>query len=348
MTEIDTQSIFDNTTKIHLETVHECLDNIPTGSSNLYHYTSLDTARKILESGKLRFTNMMYLNDPNEIREGLDLAKTVLWARIERLIAEDKQHIAQLLAAPFLHLLVSLTPRSNRNHQRDGLLEQYVKWFGKDITNSYETFWQRDWQIYICCLSERSDSLRQWLPYAEDGKGTAIGFKGIEGETHQIGPNPILRVCYAPNEEKERYLNTLLDRLFKYYEDIVQVQMAHYKGDFSQSPIAAFLVSVTDALIQDIVACKNPHYEDEQEWRMYYFRDDGLFDEDAKRYPKFFVRNGVIKPYYEFEYTAESLVDIKLGPQANFELNRNALELLLEKNGMTNCSVSKSDAQYRG
>lgn len=44
----------------------------------LYHYTSVESARNIIENGTLRFSNIRYLNDPSELQCGLEILDKAL------------------------------------------------------------------------------------------------------------------------------------------------------------------------------------------------------------------------------------------------------------------------------
>jgi hypothetical protein len=39
---------------------------------------------------------------------------------------------------------------------------------------------------YISYFSMKSDDLRQWIPYGDDGRGVAIGFKGMSNRKQYI------------------------------------------------------------------------------------------------------------------------------------------------------------------
>jgi hypothetical protein len=49
----------------------------------IYHYTDGDGLHGILESGNLRFTDIFYLNDPTELRHGINYAIQLLREKSE-------------------------------------------------------------------------------------------------------------------------------------------------------------------------------------------------------------------------------------------------------------------------
>ncbi len=56
----------------------------------LYHYTSLEAFKKIVESNSIRLTHISFLNDGNEMRHGKSLIKSILQSR-----GWDEKHISR-------------------------------------------------------------------------------------------------------------------------------------------------------------------------------------------------------------------------------------------------------------
>lgn len=95
----------------------------------LYHYTSFEAFRKIMESERPRATHYSELNDWSELERGRELV-----------LASLRAHAATI-------------PRDTM-----ALLERQAEEFGK-LTP----------QIFIFSLSEVADSLEQWRAYCHDG-----------------------------------------------------------------------------------------------------------------------------------------------------------------------------------
>ena len=102
----------------------------------LYHYTSAESAIRILEGRALWMTALHHLNDPREFSMGADLL----------------QGVAKELAAK-----ASMSP----------MRSEFLK--------SLE-FAARAPTIYVASFAEDPESLPQWRTYGDDGTGVAIGF----------------------------------------------------------------------------------------------------------------------------------------------------------------------------
>jgi hypothetical protein len=105
----------------------------------IYHYTNDAGLRGIIETGKLRLTDIFYLNDPTELRHGIGPAIELLAAKCDDARPEIKQFSKNLAA--ILH----------------GGIEQTAHYFS-------------------CSFSGAGDDLGQWRAYADNGHGYAIGF----------------------------------------------------------------------------------------------------------------------------------------------------------------------------
>lgn len=115
------------------------LDEEPTPSL-LYHYTDGAGLRGILESGKLWFTDIFNLNDPTELRHGLQPAVEIIKQR-----AKNGPQGLELLSDMF-----------------------------QEIVNKAEIFAH----FFVCCFSKDGDDLGQWRAYADNGRGYVIVFDG--------------------------------------------------------------------------------------------------------------------------------------------------------------------------
>ena len=105
----------------------------------IYHYTDENGLWGILSSGTIRATNIFSLNDPNELKHGLEIAQ---------LVFEDKAKELSNFEKEFVRKFRVFTQKKS-----------------KDLVN-----------LYCLSFSLHYDELSQWRSYANDGKGFAIGF----------------------------------------------------------------------------------------------------------------------------------------------------------------------------
>lgn len=106
----------------------------------IYHYTSQDTAHKILTLEKIRLSNIMFLNDGEEFWLAFKLYKKYLEMRSK---GNDKID----------------------NHILDDF-KRLDNWTGGERMPS----------IHACCFSREADDAAQWDRYGDKGKGVVLGF----------------------------------------------------------------------------------------------------------------------------------------------------------------------------
>ena len=332
LVESSNKNIHQTIRAIHDKLVCDVLDNVVADSPPLYHYTSLQSALSILESGKLRFTNMLYLNDPTELIEGLDIVEAVT----NRLIARYEQaHIQLMLQWLQSKLRIVFSAESMREKEVEKARLAFKRLLGEEDVESWLSDAKTRLGIYIFCLSERKDDLRQWLPYADKGHGIALGLHGMHNFIHDIcEPAQLFRVSYAERAVKESFLEQFLTKVIEYYAAGVSDVEAGV-GVYSDK-LTDFLGVLVELLFVDLVACKNSDYRDEDEWRLFHMQSD------QSGPLKFQCTGNIIKPYIEQDFMRPSLKEIRLGPCCA-ELNSEALKLLLG----CELQVEKSRVEYR-
>lgn len=127
----------------------------------VYHYTSLSTAKLILESNKLRLTERTHLNDPTEVQYGINLGRQLL-------------------------------DRACRKHSFFMPLADRIK-------SELDTLFSSQ-MYHVACFSLDGDSLPQWRSYGDDGRGVALGFaRPLHMNDLHVG-NTRFRVRYDPRD----------------------------------------------------------------------------------------------------------------------------------------------------
>jgi|GEM_PF-3795445 len=134
----------------------------------IYHYTTYEGIKGILETRRLYHTDYRYFNDPTEIKYGQGIIiETLLESDID---IEHKKLLIQVL---------------------------------NDFFNNFDS----QMSIYICCFSAKIDELALWRYYASNGTGFAIGFKDISiVNSPNLVKKPfrvITKVMYKKDESKE-------------------------------------------------------------------------------------------------------------------------------------------------
>ena len=81
--------------------------------NTIYHYTSADSALKILKSGKLWFTERAHLNDPSEIQFGIKIAARIAEELASPKIAHWLSHLRTRFEEPHAYYIASFSVDDN-------------------------------------------------------------------------------------------------------------------------------------------------------------------------------------------------------------------------------------------
>jgi len=147
---------------IHDKLVTEILDNILTESGTLFHYTTLESAHSIISSGQLRFTNALYLNDPTEIKNGLDIAARVFNKLITFYRSEDPNFKVDLLAVLYFRLTFRFTLPANQSKIFERLSAELAPLVSQVVKNLFDTMLQESpLSLYIASFCYKSDAEKE-------------------------------------------------------------------------------------------------------------------------------------------------------------------------------------------
>jgi hypothetical protein len=166
------------------------------GGVKLCHYTTLEGALGIIQSGDLWLSHLRFSNDDEEFLYGLRLVHEELEA-LAGAAAADAQRVALIRAV-------------------QALVDQ-----------------QRDQPIYICCFCEHDNLLSQWRGYADNGGGVSIefdaqGFRAFSGEDSPFGLTRLWRVVYKDASQRN-VVRKALD--YPYWPPQAKADPARYIAD---------------------------------------------------------------------------------------------------------------------
>lgn len=148
--------------------------HFPTDEEILYHYCSADSFHAILDSGRIRFTDINMLNDTAEMHWGYSVFEEAAGKLLK--IAESKENLRNLNKAFFDKVDEIIAPMQHRFHP------------------------------FVSCFSREPDSLGQWRAYADNGRGFAIGF---QAKALAFMPVSLLDVEY----DREKQVQEMMDAL---------------------------------------------------------------------------------------------------------------------------------------
>lgn len=269
----------------------------------LYHYTSPNGLKGILESRSLRCGHAFYFNDPNEINYGTRLILEV----IDTIRAsEDRPDIQEFLDKLKLHVGVA-----------------------------FETIGINPFMA-CCCMS--GELLSQWKNYATGGMGYCIGFK-FSDETRlakdlndlSTTRKPVLRRIIYQEEDQRELIIQYINMVVEVIKNVLD-RGTHRRGHWG-NVVPDMAIQSVNHLIDMAVSFKPHEYSEENEWRIVWLTRENYLPEDVA------IRNNNQKltpyrPAYLFEKNKDKISlfpiqSICFGPAQEPSLAKLTLDLTI-------------------
>lgn len=260
----------------------------------VYHYTSAEGLKSIIQSGKFWFSNAKFLNDYSETN--------------------------------YIFTLLPIFP----DKYQEALINEE---FHKDIRNiveSYKTgvFYQKDNDklfadyVYIASFSKDRDNLEMWNYYTKDinSVGYNIGFTSYPFDIPSVLPQFQFihgEVIYKKKKQEELVKNIVLtyNSLYEDYYELI-------KGDKKTKKY--FLKSFVRTLELYNIFFKHKSYENEKEYRCAIYNITNYAGLDLRSR----AINGILVPYIEIPYEFDFINSIGVSPSSEKELLEEGVEFL--------------------
>jgi hypothetical protein len=219
--------------------------------SELFHYTTANGLKGIVEDGCIWATAASYLNDASEIEYGAALLQDVF----EQWETANKGNTESLAMSVLQTLRVLLT------HP--------------------ESHMERSGSIYLACFCEKGNLLSQWRTYGQTG-GYAIGlsmfgsglerigskFVGLKAEKDASYRTRLVRVIYDKNIQIGRLNSVLRDTLPLIDSPDIKDEVNSRGLRAKQVMLLTAITMVQNFLLEEIATFKNDAFIEEQEWRI--------------------------------------------------------------------------------
>jgi hypothetical protein len=285
----------------------------------LYHYTSAEGFKGIIESDSIWLTSIANLNDPSEFLHGLDIAK--------ELVTAASKHADRRVGFFFDQIPGGLSKIASRR------------------------------QTYIASFSRHQNDLGQWRSYASDGKGISIGFSAqafsISSEPALELPVPqrciIASVDYNRDSIKAKQAAAINKSiaLLERSEVLDALDPDNFKPFFVEMSVHLCTVLMWNSLI-----AKHTAYEHEREVRLILYSHH----RDLQPFIKTRIRGSEIVSYIPTPFmpvlkTPGSLTEVMLGPAAPLGSLAGVLNILkaggIDTDEEGPVRVYQSDTPYR-
>jgi hypothetical protein len=279
----------------------------------LFHYTTIESFKKIIESHKIHATRYDQMNDTSEIEIGLKLLLDTV-----------------------------------KKYPVEPLLRDYKDF----LTSGIEDYKEGTLEVYVLSLSEAADSLEQWRAYAPRG-GVAIGFdykkvqKGflldiarkIGGKKvkNLIKPTPVNRLmkCLYTDSNGDLDLMTIVaERFFK---------SNSYPALFAKQQELAQMIlhsSLSVEIYRTICSIKHGAYASEKEWRCVNYKPN------PHDYPVNLSESNQL--YIEMEFAPKEFIkEVWISPNGNNKSCESAVAYFRQKDDLC-FTIKNSKIPFRG
>ena len=288
--------------------VRKILDN--GSNSILFHYTKPEKLLSILESGTIRFSNALYLNDKEEV--------TYSYKLIFNLIDEMPELNQELFAKIKEHFYTKYT----------------------NIINGSDDFGYKH-EYYTISFSTDGDNLTLWNNYAKGQKYTGynIGFckKDLIADMEKIGFNSVYgNIIY----EKKKQI-TVLKLIFEKWNKLYEKALKSIKNKEKQLDITIELIDILSIIS---LFFKNPHFKDEKEYRIIFINNTGT---NFAKQTKICEKNGLFIPYIEYKFLKKTVGCINIGPTVNENIFYTSTCRMLANFGYEHKTVNRSKIPLR-
>ena len=280
--------------------------------SLITHYTNDEGLRGILSTRELWLTNVFNLNDPSEIKFGVNRAIEIL-----------------------------------NKLSKNGTSDQ--RYFADRFSHIYRNSIERAAHFFACSFSKNSDELGQWRAYGDDGRGYSIEFKtellekAFELEHQPVpGTNSVFDVRYN-NAEIVKIQTKLVSSAFPLINLPQQKQVTvKQKNNFLEKLSSLLAMYV----LQSSLYFKHEGYRAEEEYRFLQTFNYLLPVPNEKHR---FRKDEIVK-YRVFNWNDAEQLPIKrvvIGPAADKSKAFKFVSECLSLYGYKGIAIGNSDIPYR-
>ena len=282
-------------------------------NSTLYHYTKPEKLLNILESGTIRFSNALYLNDKEEV--------TYSYRLIVNLIEE----------------------MPNLNKELFSNIKMYFYKKYKNIVDGNDNFLNK-YEYYTISFSTDNDNLTLWNNYSKGQKYTGynIGFckKDLIADMERQGFNAVYGNIIYNSEVQKTILKLIFEKWNKQYEKNLVAKNSAKKLEKKQD----IIFELVDILSIISLFFKNPHFKDEKEYRIIFINN---FSPSSYKQTKIFEKNGLFIPYIEYKFLKRTVSSINIGPTLDENIFYTSTCRLLANFGYENKTINRSKIPLR-
>lgn len=274
----------------------------------IYHYTSLDGLKAILDSGVMQITDFHYLNDETEFQYMDELLFKIIREEFGGTPSGDS------LIASVIEYRLTVRAKS------------------ENLKDSY----------CVLSVSQQQDNLTLWAEFASYGCNMGVMpdlFLKEYGDKRYIGP-----VIYDVEEQKEMILKAIRVVMEYFFPEVSEERpLRGYLKLVDEQQVCLLAVPIVELVSYYGMVMKNPLYKAENECRMVFSIGEQRIR--YKRKKNLFVP--YIEVPLNMDDGFAGLRSVTLAPLCRGTLERNSLEQYLRSLGIKGTEVKQSEIVLR-
>lgn len=296
--------------------------------STLYHYTSAEGLKGIIENKAIRFSDYRFLNDIDELEYGKDVFSQVL-SELETEMSEYSNYISQW--------------KEELNSIENGRLK-YLRPVSQSENGGINCIQceSENYHYYLLSLTTLSDNKDMWNMYSGTNPGYRIKING----------NELMKYFYSIRDSfmSKGFLFSSEHRMQVFYgEDAHNFIKQALLYEFSTENIS---ITQSGSIFKYIAFVKDEAFRSENEYRLGFCFVDAMDNSEINKDndKKVFVnKNGVLYPYMEFQNFpfGKIVEEIMISPYNKSELAEIGLKEFLKENKLGHIKVEKSRIKIR-
>lgn len=309
------------------------IPDLGSDSINRYHYTSPDAFLSIIQSKKIRFSDVRFMNDKSE---GVFFVKLLL-EFMDRNIGKY----------PFTQSIINDIFRENSFDDIKELRATAVK------CSDIQGFEHKPNRNFLLCASEKPDLLNMWNYYIHSSsyEGYSIGFNMAKllktFDSQQPGLSDPYTVYYGDILYNEKQQEAEIQSLVEHIEQFNHVGI-NVRNRFAADGLRQYLETRSYFF-------KHKAFEAEKEFRVLISISQDRLHKDKSSWvssmknvkESFFSRNGLIVPCLSVNIPENAISRIYLSPTSEEELTRAGVRELVDVSGFSGIKIYKSKIPIR-
>lgn len=296
--------------------------------NTLYHYTSADGLKSIIENRTLRFSDYRFLNDIDELEYGKKIFRQVL----EELKSETPKYLGY----------ISQWEEELKSIEKEKF--KYLKPISPAENGGINCIQceSENYHYYLLSLTTLGDNKDMWNMYSGNNPGYRIKING----------NELLNYFYSIRDSfiEKGFLFSTEHRMQVFYgEDAKEFIKVFLLSEFERGNPS---VTQFGFIFHFIAFIKDEAFRSENEYRLgFCFVDEMDNSEVNKENAKkvFMNKNGTLCPYMELQnFPFDKVIeDIMISPYNKSELAEIGLKEFLRANKLENVKIKRSEIRIR-